>query len=38
MAFSLQYNPNKNLVSNRLKEIGKNLNNYSSKYDKISPW
>ena len=27
------YNPNKNLISNHLKEIGKNLNNYSSKYD-----
>ena len=27
------YNPNKNLISNHLKEIGKNLDNYSSKYD-----
>ena len=27
------YNPNKNLISNPLKEIGKNLDNYSSKYD-----
>ena len=26
-------NPNKNLISNHLKEIGKNLDNYSSKYD-----
>ena len=26
------YNPNKNLISNHLKEIGKNLDNYSSKY------
>ena len=25
------YNPNKNLISNHLKEIGKNLDNYSSK-------
>ena len=27
------YNPNKNLISNHLKEIGKNVDNYSSKYD-----
>ena len=27
------YNPNKNLISSHLKEIGKNLDNYSSKYD-----
>ena len=27
------HNPNKNLISNHLKEIGKNLHNYSSKYD-----
>ena len=27
------YNPNKNLISNHLKEIGKNLDIYSSKYD-----
>ena len=27
------YNPNKNLVSNHLKEISKRLDNYSSKYD-----
>ena len=27
------YNPNKKLISNHLKEIGKNLDNYSSKYD-----
>ena len=27
------YNPNKNLIPNHLKEIGKNLDNYSSKYD-----
>ena len=27
------YNPNKNLISNHLKEIGKNLDNYSSKYN-----
>ena len=27
------YNPNKNLISNHLKEKGKNLDNYSSKYD-----
>ena len=27
------YNPNKNLISNHLKEIGKNLDNFSSKYD-----
>ena len=27
------YNPNKNLISKHLKEIGKNLDNYSSKYD-----
>ena len=26
------YNPNKNIISNNLKEIGKNLHNYSSKY------
>ena len=26
-------NPNINLISNHLKEIGKNLDNYSSKYD-----
>ena len=26
-------NPNKNLISNHLKEISKNLDNYSSKYD-----
>ena len=33
------YNPNKNLISNHLKEIGKNLNNYSSKYNNFnSPW
>ena len=29
------YNPNKNLISNHLKEIGKNLDNHSSKYDKF---
>ena len=27
------YSPNKNLISNHLKEIGKNLDNYSSNYD-----
>ena len=27
------YNPNKNLISNHLKERGKNLDNYSSKYN-----
>ena len=27
------YNPNKNVISNHLEEIGKNLDNYSSKYD-----
>ena len=27
------YNPNNSLISNHLKEIGKNLDNYSSKYD-----
>ena len=27
------YNPNKNLISNHLKETGKNLDNYFSKYD-----
>ena len=27
------YNPNKNLISNHLKEIGKSLDKYSSKYD-----
>ena len=27
------FNLNKNLISNHLKEIGKNLDNYSSKYD-----
>ena len=27
------YNSNKNLISNHLKEIDKNLDNYSSKYD-----
>ena len=27
------YNPNKNLTSNHLKEMGKSLDNYSSKYD-----
>ena len=27
------HNPNKNLISNHLKEIGKNLDNYFSKYD-----
>ena len=27
------YNSNKNLISNYLKEIGKNVDNYSSKYD-----
>ena len=27
------YNQNKNLISNHVKEIGKNLDNYSSKYD-----
>ena len=26
------YNPNKNIISNNLKEIGKSLHNYSSKY------
>ena len=26
------YNPNKNLISNHLKEIGKNLDNYSYEY------
>ena len=29
------HNPKKNLISNHPKEIGKNLNNYSSKYDKF---
>ena len=29
------YNPNKNLISNHLQEIGKNLDNYSSKYDNL---
>ena len=29
------YNPNKNLISNHLKEIGKNLDDYSSKYDNL---
>ena len=28
-----KYNPNKNLILNHLKEIGKNVDNYSSKYD-----
>ena len=27
------YNPNENLISNHLKEIDKNVDNYSSKYD-----
>ena len=27
------HNPNKNVISNHLKEIGKNLDNYFSKYD-----
>ena len=27
------YNPNKSLISNHLKEIGKNMDNYSSKHD-----
>ena len=27
------YNPNKNLISNHLKEIGKSVDNYSSKHD-----
>ena len=27
------YNPNNSLISNHLKEIGQNLDNYSSKYD-----
>ena len=27
------YSPNKNLISNHLKEIGGNMDNYSSKYD-----
>ena len=27
------YNPNRNLISNHLKEIGKSLDNYSSKHD-----
>ena len=27
------YNPNKNLILNHFKEIGKNLDNYTSKYD-----
>ena len=31
------YNPNKNLISNHLEEISKNLNNYSSKYDNFIP-
>ena len=31
------YNPNKNLISNHLKEIGKNLDNHSSKYDNFIP-
>ena len=30
------YNPNKNLISNHLKEIGINLDNYSSKYDNFT--
>ena len=29
------YSPNKNLISKHLKEIGKNLENYSSKYDNL---
>ena len=33
MAFSLHYNPNKNLILNYLKEISKNLDIYSSIYD-----
>ena len=31
------YNPNKNLISNHLKEISKNLDNYPSKYDNFIP-
>ena len=30
------YNPNKNLFSNYLKEMGKNLDNYFSKYDNFN--
>ena len=30
------YNPNKNLFSNYLKEMGKNLDNYFSKYDSFN--
>ena len=33
MDFSLHIKPNKNLISDHLREIGKNLDNYSSKYD-----
>ena len=33
--FFCTYNPNKNLISNHLKEIDKNLDNYSSKYDNV---
>ena len=33
MAFSLHRQSKQNLISNHLKEIGKNLDNYSSKYD-----
>ena len=33
MVLVCTYNPNKNLISNHLKEIGKILDNYSSKYD-----
>ena len=29
------YSPNKNLISNHLQEIGKKLDNYSSKYDHL---
>ena len=29
------YNPNENLISNHLKKTDKNLDNYSSKYDKF---
>ena len=30
------FNPNKNLFSNYLKEMGKNLDNYFSKYDNFN--
>ena len=35
MSLVCTYNPNKNLTSNHLKEIDKNLDNYYSQYDKF---